>query len=412
MRLTEEEQRMLDGDYGVGTATAMKIQAAIGEAMDAPYMVPVTRTHVALSNQEADLWFVEKLVSGGATCRVRPTVNPSFNWEQLSKVTTLRPEDEAIVHRTHDAYTRIGAIMTYDCTPYLERNVPRYREVISFSESSATPFVNSVYGARSNRESAQSALCAAVTGVTPYYGYLLDENRYGEVLVDVQADMDDDFDYQLLGYFVPSVIGFKIPVFEGLQHPSKEALMNLGAQLNTGGNVALYHIVGFTPDARTREEAFGGRTDYETVVITQADLDGMRARLTAPYGKIDFALFGCPHLTIDQITTIADMVRGRRLTVPLFAMTSSLTYDLAREMGYLADIQQAGGEIFSNTCMDQPCWEFLYGKRGVTESPKCAYYTKRRDMDFVITELENAVQGALDGEVSPSARTRLQEVAR
>ena len=188
--------------------------------------------------------------------------------------------------------------------------------------------------------------------------------------------------------------------------------MNLGAELNTGGNVALYHIVGFTPDARTREEAFGGRTDYETVVVTQSDLDGMRARLTAPYGKIDFALFGCPHLTIDQITTIAGMVRGRRLAVPLFAMTSSLTYDLAREMGYLDEIERAGGEIFSNTCMDQPCWEFLYGKRGVTESPKCAYYTKRRDMEFVITELENAVQGALDGEVAPSARTRLQEAAR
>jgi len=85
--------------------------------------------------------------------------------------------------------------------------------------------------------------------------------------------------------------------------------------------------------------------------------------------------------------------------VPLFAMTSALTFDLAREMGYLDQIEAAGGHIFSNTCMDQPCWEFLYGKRGVTESPKCAYYTKRRNMEFVITELENAVASALTGEV-------------
>ena len=188
--------------------------------------------------------------------------------------------------------------------------------------------------------------------------------------------------------------------------------MNLGAQLNTGGNVALYHIVGFTPDAHTRQEAFGGKEDYETVVVTQDDLDQMRARLTAPYGPVDFALFGCPHLTIDQITTIADMVRGRQLAVPLYAMTSSLTFDLARSMGYLEDIEKSGGHIFSNTCMDQPCWEFLYGKRGVTESPKCAYYTKRRDMEFVITELENAVRGALDGEVAESVPAHMQGVAR
>lgn len=399
IELKDDEQAMLDGQYGTGAQIAMKIQVAIGDAYDAPHMVPVTRTHVALSNQEADLWFAEKLVAGGAHCRVRPTVNPSFNWRQLKKVTTIRPEDEAIVKRTHRAYTDIGAIMTYDCTPYLERNVPRYREVISFSESSATPFVNSVYGARSNRESAQSALCAAITGVTPLYGYLLEENRRGQVLVDVQADMSDDFAYQMLGYFTPRLTGFRIPVFEGLHQPSKEALMNLGAELNTGGNVAMYHIVGFTPEAATREEAFQGHDDYETVTVTQADLDAMRKELTAPDGAIDFALFGCPHLTIDQITTIAEMVRGRDLAVPLFAMTSALTFDLAREMGYLDQIEAAGGHIFSNTCMDQPCWEFLYGKRGVTESPKCAYYTKRRNMEFVITELENAVASALTGEV-------------
>lgn len=399
IELRDDEQAMLDGQYGTGAQIAMKIQVAIGDAYDAPHMVPVTRTHVALSNQEADLWFAEKLVAGGAHCPVRPTVNPSFNWRQLKKVTTIRPEDEAIVKRTHRAYTDIGAIMTYDCTPYLERNVPRYREVISFSESSATPFVNSVYGARSNRESAQSALCAAITGVTPLYGYLLEENRRGQVLVDVQADMSDDFAYQMLGYFTPRLTGFRIPVFEGLHQPSKEALMNLGAELNTGGNVAMYHIVGFTPEAATREEAFQGHDDYETVTVTQADLDAMRKELTAPDGAIDFALFGCPHLTIDQITTIAEMVRGRDLAVPLFAMTSALTFDLAREMGYLDQIEAAGGHIFSNTCMDQPCWEFLYGKRGVTESPKCAYYTKRRNMEFVITELENAVASALTGEV-------------
>ncbi len=400
MYLTAEEQKMLNGDYGEGTQLAMKILVAIGEAYDAPKMVPVTRTHVALSNQEADLWFAEKLANGGAKCRVRPTVNPSFNLCQLQKITHIEKADEDIVKRTDAAYNKLGAIMTYDCTPYLEKNVPRFGEIISFSESSATPFVNSVYGARSNRESAQSALCSAVTGVTPYYGFLLKENRAGQVLVHVEAEMKDDFDYQMLGYFAPKKISFSIPVFEGkgLKSPSKEALMNLGAQLNTGGNVALYHILGFTPEAQTMEEAFQGKKPQDEVVITEADLKAMREEITDDGGKIDFALFGCPHFTIDQVTTIANMVEGKKLAVPMFIMTSSLTRRLAEKMGYLKTIRNAGGEIVEDTCMDQPCWKFLYGKKGITDSPKCAYYTKRRDMQFVITSLKDSVLAALKGE--------------
>jgi len=399
MKLTQEEQAMLNGEFGEGVKLAMKVQVAVGESFDAPYMVPVTRTHVALSNQEADLWFAEKLVNGGATCRVRPTVNPSFNFEQLSCITNIDKEDEAIVKRTHAAYNTLGAIMTYNCTPYLEKNVPKFGEICSFSESSCTPYMNSVYGARTNREAAQSALCAAVTGVTPYYGYLLDENRKGEILVHVEADIENDFDYQLLGYFTPKKTGFKLPVFEGLKNPTKESLMNFGAQLNTGGNVAMYHIVGFTPEAPTVSAAFHGDEIKEEVTITNDDLKKMQSMLTDSYGKIDFALFGCPHFTIDQITTIAQMVKGKKLSVPLFIMTSGLSLDLAKKMGYYDTIKEAGGFIVSDTCMDQPCWKFLYNKKGITDSPKCAYYTKRRNMEFVVVPLEQAVEAALKGEI-------------
>jgi len=397
MKLTAEEQAMADGKYGPGTQLAMQVLIAIGEAYDAPYMVPVTRTHVALSNQEADLWFAEKLAKGGAHCRVRPTVNPSFNPEQLNAICPVEAADMEIVQRTHAAYNQLGAIMTYDCTPYLERNVPRYGEVISFSESSATPFVNSVYGARTNREAAQSALCSAVTGVTPYYGYLLDENRAGDILVHVEAEMKSDFDYQMLGYVAPSKTGFGVPVFDGLENPTKESLMNLGAQLNTGGNVALYHIIGFTPEAKVWGDPFQGKKPKKEVTITQADLDGMQKELTAPGGKIDFALFGCPHFTIDQVATIAQMVKGQQFAVPFFVMTSSLTRRLAQKMGYFDILRAAGGEIVEDTCMDQPCWKFLYGKKGITDSPKCAYYTKRRQMEFVIAPLEECVEAALKG---------------
>ncbi len=399
MILTEHEQAMLDGKMGEGVKLAMKILVAVGEAYDAPKMVPVTRAHVALSNQEADLWFAEKLVNMGAVCTIPPTVNPSFNLEQFQCITHIDPEDEAIVKRTHEAYKKLGAVLTYNCTPYLEANVPRFGEITAFSESSATPFINSVYGARTNREAAQSALCSAVTGVTPYYGYLLEENRKGEIWVEVEADMKNDFDYQMLGYCTPKFTGFKIPVFTGLHNPSKEALMNLGAQLNTGGNVALYHIVGFTPEASDLETAFHGEIPKEKVVITNEDLKKMRKELTDPSGKIDFALFGCPHFTIAQVKNVAVLVEGKKLAVPLFIMCSASTRNLAKQMGLKNVIEEAGGYLMADTCMDQPSWKFLYGKKGVTDSPKCAYYTKRRDMQFVIASLEESVMAALKGEI-------------
>ena len=78
MKLTDEQKAMLEGEYGEGAAYAMKIEVAIGESFDAERMVPITRAHVALSNQDADLWFAEKMLEKGAHCRVSPTVNPGF----------------------------------------------------------------------------------------------------------------------------------------------------------------------------------------------------------------------------------------------------------------------------------------------------------------------------------------------
>jgi predicted aconitase len=80
-------------------------------------------------------------------------------------------------------------------------------------------------------------------------------------------------------------------------------------------------------------------------------------------------------------------------------MASAATKNLAEKMGYLDALKAAGGDIAEDTCMDQPCWKFLYGKKGITDSPKCAYYTQRRNMAFVIRDIETCVDAALAGKV-------------
>lgn len=401
MKLNEEQRDMLDGKHGEGVALAMKVQVGIGECFDSPYMVPITNSHVALSNQESDLWFAEKMVKLGAKTRIHPTVNPGFCLSYFKEKGTVTEEYAAHMQRTHDAHKALGCRLTYNCTPYMGTNIPMPNEVVAYSESSATPYVNSVWGARSNRESAQSALCASITGYVPYYGLLIDENRKGNILVNVEAKMESDFAYNLLGY-MGKKIGPGIPVFVGLgNYVSPEAHRNLCAELNTSGAYAMYHIVGVTPEAPTLEAALGNKAPERVVTITDKDLERVLAEeITDPGNrKIDFALFGCPHSSAKEVEYIASLVAGKKLAVPLWIMTSALTKDTCKKTGVLEVLRQAGGDVIADTCSDQPCWHFLAGKVGVTESPKCAYYPRKRGLEFVIRDMKTCVESALKGEV-------------
>lgn len=401
MKLTQEQKDMLDGKYGKGTAYAMKIQVAIGESFDAERMVPITRAHVALSNQEADLWFCEKLLSEGAKCRVTPTVNPGFCLDFFKKRDMVAPEYADLMQRTHNAYKAIGAQLTYNCTPYIDTNVPNFKEVIAFSESSATPYANAVWGARTNREGANSALCAAITGYVPEYGLLLDENRKGDILVEVQADVKTAYDYHIIG-MLGKKIGEGIPVFTGFPKETitKEALRNLGAQLNTSGAYGMYHILGVTPEAPDLETVFGGKEPKRKVVLTNEDKEAILKEISEEGNrKIDFAMFGCPHFTLEEVKYIASKIEGKTLKKEMWILVSSHVKEMAVRMGLDEIISNAGGFIVPDTCPDQPCWRHLEGKIGITESPKCAYYPQRRGIHFVIRDLDTCIEAALTGEV-------------
>ena len=401
MKLTSEQQDMLDGKYSEGAAYAMKIQVAIGECFDARRMVPITRAHVALSNQQADLWFCEKLVNAGARCRVTPTVNPGFCYDFFTKKNMVDEEFADLMQRTHNAYKKIGAELTYNCTPYIDTNVPMFGEITAYSESSATPFVNSVWGARSNREGANSALCAAITGFVPEYGLLLDENRKGNILVRVEADIKDDYDYHILG-MLGKKIGEGIPVFTGLprQTITREALRNLGAELNTSGAYGMYHIIGVTPEAPDMDTAFGGKAPEKEVVLTDQDMEEILHEISLEGNRpIDFVMFGCPHFTLEEVRHIAGKIEGKKIKKEMWILTSSLVKEMAERMGLDQTISEAGGCIVQDTCPDQPCWRHLKGKVGVTESPKCAYYPQRRGIHFVIRDLDECIEAALTGEV-------------
>ena len=149
------------------------------------------------------------------------------------------------------------------------------------------------------------------------------------------------------------------------------------------------------------EVALGGKKPKHEVVITNEDLQNVEDTFSdkRDSDKVDFAMFGCPHFTLEEAQHIAEGVKGKKLAIPMYILVSSHALQMAQRMGIADVLAEAGAEIIADSCPDQPCWHYLKGKVGITESPKCAYYPRRRGIHFIIRDLDTCIQAALTGEV-------------
>lgn len=399
MELTTYQQEMLDGVWGKGKSMAMQVLVGIGKCFDAPRLVPITRAHVSLSAQEADLWFAGKLLAADASCAVPPTVNPGYSLDYFAGRLSEAAEDN--MRQVDRTYRKLGARMTYSCTPYLGDNVPSFGEVVSFSETNATIFVNSVLGARTNRESAASALCAAVTGFTPEYRMLLEENRFATVAVEVRAAMDREFDYAMLG-LLGKKIGRGVPAFLGLPRDiPTESLIALGTQLNVSGSYDLFHIPGVTAEARFWKDVFGGRLPQRQIVITEEDLEqALEDFSPSPSGDIEYCILGCPHYTYPQLEEVVQLLDDQASQVPIYILTSSTIKAKAREAGLEQRLRALGADLIPDTCVDEACcWGHLAGRPGVTDSPKGAYYMETSGIRLTVRDRATCIRWAQNGRV-------------
>ena len=403
MKLTSDEESILAGTEGEGTAKALEYQIVLGETFGAERMVEISRVHAPLTQLPGDNWFVAELLKKGACCKLLATTNPTYDVDYLDSIGTPEPDEDAtLIADVKRRFKEIGLVPTYNCTPQLEANIPRVNEIVAFSESSAVPYVNGILGARTNRESAKSALAAAITGRVPEYGLLIDENRKGDTLISVEAKLTDEFDYRLLGFAVGKMAGNCIPVFDGIPtNPSEEQLLNLCTDLNVSAAVAMLHIVGVTPEAHNLEAAFGGEKPARRITVTDKDLDRCRRSLCDfETGPIDFVLFGCAHYTLDQVKRVASLLDGAKVAdgVELWILTSPQTRAMAQDMGYLETIKAAGGHIMPGSCSVMPCWDRRFDRKsGVTDSLKAKYYNSTQNMSIKVMRMEDCLSAAIEG---------------
>ena len=181
-----------------------------------------------------------------------------------------------------NAYAALGISTTCTCTPYLIGNVPRFKDHVSWSESSAVAYVNSVIGARTNREGGPGALAAAIVGKTPLYGFHHDENRKANLLVELDTKLERA-DFGALGYAIGQIVKDGVPYFK-LQNKAYEVensnLKALGAALASSGAVALYHVEDITPEY---ENACMNEVD-DKITVTKEDIIETREKLSTAEG--------------------------------------------------------------------------------------------------------------------------------
>lgn len=412
MYLTREEERILDGEGGEAARMAMELLVKLGDAYGAERMVEVSSCHLVSCVYnvvyDSGLEIADMFYRMGARFTVPTSLcTASIPLEDTGRF--LFPDEWVEKQlRLCMLYRAMGGLDNWTCIPYWNVNVPRYGEHIAWGESNCVSYANSVIGARTNRYASYVELCAAIVGRIPMIELHIPENRRGSILVRVEGlDVSRMTvkDYGALGYAIGSISAGEIPVIDGIpEGVSKRMLRAMGAAAASSGSVALYHILGVTPEARSLEEAFGGGRPEDRVKIGVEDVRKAYQELsTIEDGVVDLVFLGCPHYSIDQIGMAASLLRGRRIHpgVEVWLATDNLTYTLACRMGYRDIIEGAGVKFMVGSCaMNAPTYTRGF-KAMATDSAKTAHYAPMQaKTDVFYGSLEECIRIALEGRIA------------
>lgn len=410
LELSPHDRDLLAGQHGPAAKMAMSIMVRMAEVQGAERLLSIEQAHIdsSIYMGEAGLEFAERLAGLGAKVAVSATLNVSavdeYHWQEWA----VPPAWASNARRQMAAYQQMGCRPTWTCAPYQVDLIPHFGQQIAWGESNAIVFANSVLGARTERYPDLLDICAAVTGRVPAVGLHLTENRAGHLLLELAdiplALQQDDSFYPVLGHLMGKLARDRIPVISGLRvRPTEDQFKALGAASASSGVVALFHIVGATPEAPTLEAAFQGRQPEETFVITLDWLRAARRELTTATGaKLDMVVLGSPHFSLAEFRQLAPLLEGHKVHPEVkFLVTSSRAMALlAQKAGYLAALENFGGKITVDTCILASPMLPPEIKRLMTNSAKYAYYAPGMlNTEITFGSLADCVRSAVEGRV-------------
>ena len=408
MQLTNEQQAILNGEQGEVLAKVMETLIKYGEVFGAEKMVPVTGKHNHLVTSFGlkalgpvyDL--MDKLISTGNVSKQTFSVDPRpldkkvpanflqnfiFNNFMYSRQDFYEKQLNKLGLMEKDAFT---------CTCYMDEvgNRPKKGDVLSWAESSAVVFANSVLGARCNRNSGIMDIMGSVVGYVPYFGLLTDEGRKASWIIEIKTTKKPEA--QLLGSAigmkvmedVPYIVGLDKWLGTELDDATCTYLKDFGAATASNGAVGLYHIENLTPEAVEQGKALIN-SDAKTYVIDDAELERVYKNYPVIWkdlnAKPKLCFMGCPHMSLEQLKSWTDKVEeglkasgNKKVVIPTVFTAAPAVLKEFEKTPYAARLK-ATGVITSYICplmyMNNP----LSGKMPViTSSNKLRTYTTAR----------------------------------
>ena len=408
MQLTPEQIDILEGKQGETAAKVMKTLVLYGETFGAEKMVPVTgeKGHLVTSFgfgvMKPVFALMDQLIESGTVSKQAFTVDPK---PMDKNVPSNLIEDivfKAIMYSAQKPYDEqlrkmgIEGSDAYTCTCYLDEvgNTPKKGDILSWAESSAVVYANSVLGARCNRNSGIIDLFGSIIGYVPYFGLLTDEGRKANWIIDIQTSGKPEA--QLLGSAIGMKVMEDVPYVKGLtkwignelNDDAKAYLKNFGAATASNGAVGLYHIDGLTPEAVEMGEDLINE-NAKVYVIDDAELERVKANYPViwkdPAATPKLCFIGCPHLTMAELNDWTEKVvaglaaSGRKKVSVPTVFTAAPAVVQAFNATPAAEKLKETGVVLSYICplmyMNNP----LCGKKPViTNSNKLRTYTTSR----------------------------------
>ena len=409
MILTKEQQALLDGAKGETMAKIVKSLVMYGEAFGAERMVPVTSDlgHTVISfglkaiKPVYDLY--DEIIGAGLVNGQKFTADPRPIDKNVPASFLENLVFDKIMYTEQDRYEeqlkKLGVTGDdgYTCTCYLDEvgNKPKKGDVLSWAESSAVVYANSVLGARCNRNSGIFELFGSIAGFVPEFGFLTDEGRKATWVVEVRCEKKPEA--QLLGSAIGMKVMEEVPYVKGLDRwlgteltdDACAYLKDFGAATASNGAVGLYHIANLTPEAKEQGEALI-KEGAKVYVIDDAELARVKAEYPViwkdPNAKPELCFVGCPHLSLSQLHDWIEALETRlkangldKVTVPtVFTASTPVIKEFEKDFSWRSRLQKIGVTL-SYICplmyMNNPLCK---KKAVITSSNKLRTYTSAR----------------------------------
>ena len=408
MILTKEQQAILDGEQGETLAKVMKTLVMYGDAFGAEKLVPITSkcnhlvTSFGLKVMSPVYDLMQQLLDAGVASGQKFSVDPRpldknvpanflqnlvFNKFMYTKQDFYEAQLEKLGLMDKDAFS---------CTCYMDEvgNKPNEGDVLSWAESSAVVYANSVLGARCNRNSGIIDIMGSIVGYVPYFGLLTDEGRKATWIVKVETTKKPEA--QLLGSAigmkvmedVPYVVGLDTWIGDELTDAACAYLKDFGAATASNGAVGLYHIANLTPEAKRQGESLIAE-GAQVYVIDDAELERVQREYPVMWKNLDatpkLCFVGCPHLSLEQLKDWTDKIEAalaesgnKKVLIPTVFTAAPKVLQAFNETEYAARLK-ATGVITSYICplmyMNNPLCKKM---PVITSSNKLRTYTSAR----------------------------------